>query len=198
MDHSTILTRLNAEIASHSQDAAEAGILLERLLANYAAYTAGPSIPVRGRRFADVYADWETGVANLYTAYDRAVRALMTMAQSLAPRDGFGVIIDPAIRAYDPGTPLTVPPVGVSVAGRARDVGKSLRLVIPVLSPSRNEYDAAIESATNCCRAYQCAREHPPIEHAVTTPSASLDARSSEYLRSKAQAERFIEYLDAV
>jgi hypothetical protein len=198
MDHSTIITRLNAEIASQTPDAAEAEILLERLLANYSAYMADPSTPVDRRRFDDIYAAWETGVANLYAAHDRAVRSLMTLAQSIAPRDGFGVIINPTIRAYDPGTPLTVPPVGASVAGRAREVGKQLRSVIPVLSAQRGEYDAAIESATFCCRDYQTAREHPPIKHAVPTPSASLDARSSEYLRSKAQAEKFIDYLDAV
>lgn len=213
MDHSAIVTRLSTEANSGTPDAAQAAVLLATLLRTYAAYSAPVATPPTVRGYAERYAAWEADVAALYTAYDRGVRALMAIAQEIADRypdaptdargnpipvELRGEPIDAVIRGYDPMTPLSVPAVGVSVAGDARFVANHIRSELNVFNGESTDYDASFESATNCCHAYQSAREHPPHQLATDAGSyAPLDARTSEYLRAKAQAEKFTDYLDA-
>jgi hypothetical protein len=203
MLHADIVARLEAEIVAHTPDSAEAGILLERLLTNYAATVAPPYVPPAAPSFAARYAAWQAGVASLYTAYDRAVRALMTIAQSAAPKytSGplVGQVIDPEIRALDPATPLPVRPVGESVAGHARGIGNRLRQVLDPFTTKAEDFDAVIESADMVCHAYQCAREHPPSPGPVPVYGYGSDERAAQYAKTKRQAEVLISsYLAAV
>jgi hypothetical protein len=166
-------------------DEGQAAILLERLVRTYNASVAAPPASPSSRHAARVAA-WEANIENSFLAYDRSLRALMTMIRARAERDEFDVIINPIIAAMDPDTETDPPPAEINATAIMREYLKYL----PDIDPSLRE------AAMMCARDYETFSRRPEPVRARTTVIRSTSA--DDYPSAKAAAEAYCEYLDAV
>jgi hypothetical protein len=180
-------------------DEGQAEAILERLVRAHG--SPGGSSGTSDTGYAARLARWEDRLDQSYTAFDRAARALMTMVQARAARypdtetdfrgtpipvELRGAIYDAEIRAWNPETPVTVA-TGVAAQGYIGCLGRHARDV--------GIADAVIESARACGLDYDGARNSPVPTRRPPTPGVSSGL---SYATATADAEAFVEYLDAI